>query len=163
MSRIPQHRTQNGCNRRQLLTAALSATALPWLPGARADSKALRALEVAIHEQFAEQEIVAGRVSLSLPPLAENGNSVALAVDVDSPQSQSDYVESIHVFAPDNPLPTVLSTRLSPLSGRAQFATRIRLADSQSVVAIARMSDGSLWSGSAKIVVTLAACTDFLF
>ena len=101
-----------------------------------------------------------GRVKLDLPPLVENGNSVALKVVVDSPMTPADHVKAIHVFAEMNPLPNVISLHFGPRSGRARIATRIRLADSQTVSAIAEMSDGSFWSGSAAVTVTLAACTE---
>ena len=113
-------------------------------------------------EIFGETPIREGRVALSLPALAENGNSVALGIDVDSPMSEADHVVSVHVFAEKNPLPRVAEFELGPLAGKASIRTRIRLADSQSVLAVAKMSDGSLYSGTASIEVTQAACLDFL-
>jgi sulfur-oxidizing protein SoxY len=101
-----------------------------------------------------------GRVTLDLPPLVENGNSVPLTVSVDSPMTAEDHVKAIHVFVEKNPQPFVASFHLGPRSGRATVSTRIRLADSQTVAAICEMSDGSFWSGSADSVVTLAACTE---
>ena len=113
-------------------------------------------------EIFGETPIREGRVALSLPALAENGNSVALGIDVDRPMSEADHVVSVHVFAEKNPLPRVAEFELGPLAGKASIRTRIRLADSQSVLAVAKMSDGSLYSGTASIEVTQAACLDFL-
>jgi sulfur-oxidizing protein SoxY len=101
-----------------------------------------------------------GRVTLDLPPLVENGNSVPLTISVDSPMTAADHVKAVHVIVEKNPQPYVASFRLGPRSGRATVSTRIRLADSQTVVAICEMSDGSFWSGSADSVVTLAACTE---
>jgi len=101
-----------------------------------------------------------GRVTLDLPPLVENGNSVALTVSVDSPMTAADHVKAIHVFVEKNPQPYVASFHLGTRAGRATVSTRIRLADSQTVIAICEMSDGSFWSGSAESVVTLAACTE---
>lgn len=101
-----------------------------------------------------------GRVTLELPPLVENGNSVPLTVSVDSPMTTADHVKAIHVIVEKNPQPYVASFHLGPRAGRARVSTRIRLADSQSVVAICEMSDGSFWSGSAESVVTLAACVE---
>ena len=103
-----------------------------------------------------------GRVKLELPALIDNGNGVPLAVSVDSPMTEADHVRAIHVFSEKNPLPNVVSFHLGPRTGRASIATRIRLADSQTVVAICEMSDGSFWSGSADVVVTLAACLEEL-
>ena len=101
-----------------------------------------------------------GRVSIDIPPLVENGNSVGLTAAVDSPMTDTDYVKAIHVVTEKNPLPNVISVHLGPRSGRATLTTRIRLADTQTVTAVAEMSDGSFWSGSADIVVTLAACLE---
>jgi sulfur-oxidizing protein SoxY len=101
-----------------------------------------------------------GRVTLEVPPLVENGNSVPLTINVESPMTASDHVRAIHVIVEKNPQPYVASFHLGPRAGRARVSTRIRLADSQSVVAICEMSDGSFWSGSADSVVTLAACVE---
>ena len=116
----------------------------------------------AIHKVAGTAAINKGRVKLDLPALIDNGNGVPLAVGVDSPMTEADYVKAIHVFAEKNPLPNVVSFHLGPRAGRASIATRIRLADSQTVVAICEMSDGSFWSGSADVVVTLAACLEEL-
>ena len=105
-------------------------------------------------------QLRSGRVRLELPPLVENGNSVALTVTVDSPMTVEDHVKAIHVLAEMNPLPHVLSVHLGPRSGRARIASRVRLADTQKITAIAEMSDGSFWSDSRDVVVTLAACTE---
>ena len=101
-----------------------------------------------------------GRVTLDLPPLVENGNSVPLTISVDSPMTAADHVKAVHVIVEKNPQPYVASFHLGPRAGRAIVSTRIRLADSQTIVAICEMSDGSFWSGSADSVVTLAACTE---
>ena len=101
-----------------------------------------------------------GKVKLDIPPLVENGNSVPMTVSVDSPMASEDHVKSIHVFNEKNPQPNIGNFYLSPQAGRAQVATRIRLADSQKVVAIAKLSDGTFWSASVDVVVTLAACTE---
>ena len=101
-----------------------------------------------------------GRVRLDVPPLIENGNSVVLSVTVDSPMTAADHVKAIHVFAPENPLPLVVSVHLGPRAGRARFTTRIRVADSQTLLAVAQLSDGTFWSDSVAVVVTLAACAE---
>lgn len=115
-------------------------------------------MQAAIGTAFGEQPISEGKVALKLPQVAENGASVQLVIDVDSPANQTDYVKSIHVFSEKNPIPEVCRFFLAPGAGKAKVTTRIRLADSQTIVAIATLSDGSLWSGAAKSVVTLAAC-----
>jgi sulfur-oxidizing protein SoxY len=104
--------------------------------------------------------IRAGRVKLDVPPLVENGNTVPLTVSVASPMTAEDHVKSIHVFVEKNPQPNVGNFVLGARAGRAQVSTRIRLADSQKIVAVAKMSDGSFWSATTDVVVTLAACTE---
>jgi len=99
-------------------------------------------------------------VKLTLPPLIDNGNSVPLSVSVESPMSEADHVKAIHVLTEKNPLPDVVGVVLGPRAGRASFATRVRLADTQTVTAIAQMSDGSFWSDAAEVVVTLSACLE---
>jgi sulfur-oxidizing protein SoxY len=101
-----------------------------------------------------------GRIKLEIPPLVENGNSVPLTVSVESPLTEADHVKSIYVFNEKNPQPNVAAFHLGPRAGRASVTTRIRLADSQMVVALARMSDGSLWSDRAQVIVTIAACVE---
>src|SRR5882672_10561793 len=101
-----------------------------------------------------------GKVKLDVPPLVENGNTVPLTVNVNNPMAPEDHVRSIHIFNEKNPQPNIGNFYLGPHSGRAQVSTRIRLADSQKIVAIARLSDGSFWSVSVEVVVTLAACTE---
>ena len=101
-----------------------------------------------------------GKVKLDVPPLVENGNTVPLTVSVDNPMTPDNHVKSIHVFNEKNPQPNVGNFYLGPNAGRPQVSTRIRLADSQKITAIAKLSDGSFWSVSVDIVVTLAACTE---
>jgi len=101
-----------------------------------------------------------GRVTLDVPPLVENGNTVPMTVSVASPMTADDFVKSIHVFNEKNPQPNIGNFHLGPRAGRAEIATRIRLADSQKIVAIARLSDDSFWSASVDVIVTLAACTE---
>lgn len=103
-----------------------------------------------------------GRVTLVIPPLVENGNLVVLTVSVDSPMTANDYVKVIHVVAEGNPYPNIFAAYLSPRSGTANITTRVRLADSQRVWAIAQMNDGSFWQGSAETLVTLSACTEMV-
>ncbi len=101
-----------------------------------------------------------GRVRLDVPPLVENGNAVPCTVSVESPMTPSDFVRAIHVFNEKNPQPHVIGVRLGPRAGRASVSLRLRLADTQTIVAIAEMSDGSFWSARADVVVTLGACLE---
>jgi sulfur-oxidizing protein SoxY len=115
-------------------------------------------LAAALRESFGDRSITPGRVKLEIPRLAENGNIVPVTIVVDSPMTQQDYVESVHLFAERNPLPRILDVELGPLNGRARIATRIRLAVSQQVRAVAVMSDGTLWSAGADVEVTVGGC-----
>jgi sulfur-oxidizing protein SoxY len=117
-------------------------------------------MDEAIRELIGEGTLERGKVKLELPSIVENGNTVPLTVSVDSPMTESDHVESIHIFNQKNPQPFVAAFHLGPRAGKAQVSTRIRLADSQRVVAIARLNDGSFWLDSADVIVTLAACTE---
>ncbi len=101
-----------------------------------------------------------GRIKLDLPVLAENGNSVPMTVSVDSPMTERDYVRVIHLVSERNPVRLMASFFLGPYSGQAQIVSRVRLAGSQRVFALAEMSDETLWIGSADVVVTLSACID---
>jgi sulfur-oxidizing protein SoxY len=118
------------------------------------------AMQEAIRKVVGAARVNTGKVKLDLPPLSENGNTVPLAVSVESAMTQADHVRAIHVFTEKNPQPDVVSFRFGPRAGRASVATRIRLADTQTVVAISELSDGSFWSASANVVVTLAACLE---
>jgi sulfur-oxidizing protein SoxY len=116
----------------------------------------------AIKEITGGAPIQDGRVTLVIPPLVENGNLVVLNVSVDSPMTANNYVKVIHVIAEGNPLPPIFAAYLSPRSGTANITTRVRLADSQRVWAIAQMNDGSFWQGYAETLVTLSACTEMV-
>jgi sulfur-oxidizing protein SoxY len=132
-----------------------AGAALPARAAAEQAHEAVRAL-------VGDAPLSPGRVSVDLPPLVENGNVVPLTVSVDSAMTGTDRVRAIHVFAPKNPRPLVAVFRFGPRAGRAVVATRIRLADSQTVTAVCEMADGSFRSGSAEAVVTVAACTEGL-
>lgn len=99
-----------------------------------------------------------GRVSLELSPLVENGNTVPVTVSV--PGVESAQVRRLALFTERNPQPEVAVFTLGPLAGRAQVSTRMRLATSQTVVALAQMADGSVWQTGVDVVVTLAACVE---
>jgi sulfur-oxidizing protein SoxY len=116
----------------------------------------------AIQEITGGKPIIDGKVKLVIPPLVENGNLVVLKLSVDSPMTPNDYVKSVHVIAEGNPLPNIFTVHLTPRSGTANVTTRVRLADSQTVWAIAQMSDGSFYQGSAETLVTLSACTELV-
>jgi len=143
--------------RRDMLIAGGLAAGAAALP---APAQANTQMETAIRSVVGQARINKGKVSLDLPPLVENGNTVPMAVTVDSPMTKADHVKAIHVFNEKNPQPNVLTVRLGPRAGKAHVSTRIRLADTQKVIAIAELSDGTFWSDSADVVVTLAACLE---
>ena len=148
--------------RRFLIEAATLAgavgIALPLaVKPASATPESMRA---AIRKVVGEAPLNKGRVKIDVPPLIENGNAVPLTISCESPMTAGDYVKAIHVFSEKNPQPNIVGVQLGPRSGRAAVSTRIRLADSQKVIAIAQMSDGSFWSSEAEVIVTLAACLE---
>ena len=119
----------------------------------------LEALE-AIQKIIGSNTLNEGKVKLVLPPLIENGNLVVLKVGVDNPMTEQNFVKAIHIIAEGNPLPNVFSAYLTPRSGTANITTRVRLAESQKVWAIAQLSDGSFWQSSVQTMVTTSACTE---
>lgn len=143
--------------RRLVLFTAAGLALAPFAPPAAATPAAM---DEAIRTLVGTATVKRGRVKLELPPIVENGNTVPLTVTVDSPMSETDHVTGIHIFNEKNPQPYVAAFDLGPRAGKAAVSTRIRLADSQQVVAIARLSDGSFWSDSADVIVTLAACAE---
>ena len=155
------HKPKNS-TRRQFLGLAGSAAVIGAVPivTLRPAEATPAMLASAIRNVVGEAEVRTGKVKLDAPPLVENGNTVPMTVSVSNPMTSDEYVRSIHVFNEKNPQPNIGNFYLGPRAGRAQVSTRIRLADSQKIVAIARLSDGSFWSASVDVVVTLAACTE---
>jgi sulfur-oxidizing protein SoxY len=155
-------RKQDYSSRRQFLGLAGGAAVIGAVPivTLRPVQATPAMLAGAIRNVVGAAEVKTGRIKLDVPPLVENGNMVPMTVSVSNPMTQDDYVKSIHVFNEKNPQPNIGNFYLGPQAGRAQVSTRIRLADSQKIVAIARLSDGSFWSVSVDVVVTLAACTE---
>jgi sulfur-oxidizing protein SoxY len=143
-------------DRRRFLVGTAAIVVLPLGPA----SATPEAMAEAIRKVVGDSAVTEGRVTLDLPPLIENGNTVPLVVSVESPMTATDHVKAIHVFNEKNPQPNVFSARLSARSGRASIGTRIKLGDSQKIVAIAETSDGRFWSASADVIVTLAACLE---
>jgi sulfur-oxidizing protein SoxY len=155
-------RKPRNSTRRQFLGLAGGAVVLGAVPivTVRPAQATPAMLATAIRNVVGAATVRTGKVKLDVPPLVENGNTVPMTVTVTSPMSAEDYVKSIHVFNEKNPQPNIGNFYLGPRAGRAQISTRIRLADSQKIVAIARLSDDSFWSVSADVIVTLAACTE---
>jgi sulfur-oxidizing protein SoxY len=117
-------------------------------------------MEAAIRGYADGKQVTRGKVKLEVPTLVENGNAVPITVTVDSPMTAAAHVTGIAVFNDRNPQRDVVRFTLTPRSGRAQVSTRIRLATSQQLVAVARLSDGTYWSDAVDVLVTLAACLE---
>jgi sulfur-oxidizing protein SoxY len=150
--------------RREFLIITAAALAAPTAATAQLDpnlaANRRAAFQAALKKIVGDAKVAHGRVKLTLPPLIDNGNSVPLSIVVESPMTEADHVKAIHVLTEKNPLPDVVSIALGPRAGRAAFATRVRLADTQTVTAIAQTSDGAFWSDTAEVVVTLSACLE---
>jgi sulfur-oxidizing protein SoxY len=141
-------------NRRLLLSGGSAALILGCWP-----LGAFGAGEARLREAIARivgnvDAILPGRVTIAAPAVADDGSAVLIRVLVESPMTEADHVASLHVFASANPRPYVGLFRLSPLLGKADIQTRIRLAETQRILAIAQMSDGTSWTGGADVTVT---------
>jgi len=121
----------------------------------------IKSMQGAIRDMFGTSRIEKGRIDLKIPPISENGYSVALDVEVDSPMTDEDYVKQIAVFSDRNPIPLIAQYHFTPQSARARLRTNIRLAGTQTVHVIAQMNDNSLWRATSSPVVTVAACVIF--
>ena len=146
--------------RRQLLTtsAMLGTSLLITQQAAAADLP--EDLMAAIKAFTQGAPLREGRVTFEVASLIDNGNAVPILVSVASPMTAADHVTAIAVFNERNPQRDVVNAQFGPRSGRAELATRIRLATSQRLVAVARMNDGSCWSKTVEVIVTLAACIE---
>ena len=143
--------------RRRMLVAGVGLGAWIVVRPARADSVEL---DAAVRAFAGGATVRAGKVKLDVAPLVENGNTVPITVSVESPMTPEAHVKAIAVFNERNPQREVAIFQLGPRAGRATVSTRIRLATSQRLVAVARLSDGSVWSNSVDVIVTLAGCVE---
>jgi sulfur-oxidizing protein SoxY len=142
--------------RRAVLTgAAFALLPLPWAQAASDDD-----LKAEMARILGGRTPTQGRVSVTLPELAENGNSTPITVAVESPMTATEHVRYIDIFSEKNPVKHICRISLGPRAGRAKIATNIRLADGQQIIAAATMNDGTVWAGAASIVVTTPACID---
>lgn len=151
----------SGVDRRTMIAGGLSVALLPLAAGAA--SATPDQLQLAIQRIANGSAVTAGRVGLDIPALADSGNGVPLTITVASPMTAADHVREIHLLSEANPSTQMATFHLGPHAGEAKVSTSIRLAASQHITVIARMSDGSLWSGSAHIVVTETACSEGAF
>lgn len=145
--------------RRRFVSVLTTLVAAPLFRGrsARAASDPLAPL---IDKITGGAQLRDGRVKLEIPRLADNGHSVPLKVSVESPMTAAEHVRSITLLSERNPRPLMATFHLGPKAGRAVVMTRVRLNGTQRVLALAQLSDGSYWSGSAEVEVTESACLD---
>ena len=145
--------------RRRFISVLTGLAAIPLLPAravrAQADPFAPLLLKIT-----GGAPVRPGRVTVDTPRLADNGHSVPLTLRVESPMTAADHVRSITLLSERNPRPVMATFHLGPKAGRAEVVTRVRLNGSQRVLAVAQLSDGSYWSGSAEVEVTESACLD---
>jgi sulfur-oxidizing protein SoxY len=154
---MPPADNSSSLNRRHILAGAAGVIASVVLRPAQA---AVGDLAVAVAAYTKGATIQVGKIKLDVAELVDNGNVVPITVTVDSPMTAADHVKSIAVFNEKNPQRDVARFTLGPRAGKADVTTRIRLATSQQLVAIAQMSDGSYWSHTVDVIVTLAACIE---
>lgn len=144
--------------RRQLLGATAAATAAAFFGVSTRSFAAAADVEKAISEFGGDATPSEGMITLKTPEIAENGNSVPVSFSVDSPMTEDNYVESVLILAEDNPSAEVATFHFTPASGAASASTRMRLAKTQNVIAVAKLSDGSLHRTSSNVKVTIGGC-----
>jgi len=152
----------DGLVRRRFLVASAGAAGCLILPWGRSTPARATPADVAakIREVVGDAPIRKGRIKLDLPILVESANAVGVTLAVEEPLPPTARVLSFHLFAEQNPLPNVAHFHFGSRSGRPRVSTRIRLATSQVVIAVAKCADGTCWSDSVETLVALAACLD---
>lgn len=146
---------RHDARRRRTLQALAAGACLLIVRAVRATPEELAA---ALRSRFGDRPLTRGRVELTMPRLAENGNVVPVTISVDSPMSEEEHVRSLHLFASENHVPRILDVQLGPYNGKAVVSTRVRLARSQRVTAVAVMSDETLWYGVTEVEVVTSEC-----
>jgi sulfur-oxidizing protein SoxY len=141
------------------LVAALPALRPRFVQAQRVAPQTL-VIDPGVKDIAGETLVSRGRVKLELPIIADNGNAVPVKITVDSPMTATDYVKSIHLVSERNPVKHMAAFHIGPRAGRAEISSRVRLAGSQTVTAVAELSDGSFWMDTSHIQVTLSACAD---
>ena len=145
--------------RRQFNRSLAALTVTPWATAAHAQMPIDIGMR-SVRELVGNRPVMLGRVQLEITTPTDNGNSVPMRIRVLSPMSPVDRVATIHVFADSNPRPRIATFHFGPAATRAEIVTRIRLAGSQRVYAVATMADGSFWADHRDVSVTIAACID---
>lgn len=141
-----------------LIGAAALTTISAILAGPSAAQDRPQTLDEALKKIMGEAKPTDGKVNLELPEIAENGNTVPFTLSVDSPMTETNYVKSMHIFASGNPQVDVASFTFTPESGKAAASSRMRLAKTQDVVALAELSDGKFLLSKRTVKVTIGGC-----
>lgn len=144
--------------RRSILALTAGAAALPFVPLSGPAFAAAEDVDKKIAEFAGGKEPQTGRITLTTPEIAENGNTVPVSVEVESAMAGDDMVKSVLILADGNPLPSVATFHFTALSGTAAATTRMRLAKTQNVVALAKMADGSVYMDKKEVKVTIGGC-----
>lgn len=146
-------------NRRQALAVSAGAAAFV-LAGARLDPARAtpEATAKAIADFAGGKTPETGKLTLTAPEIAENGNTVPIAVNVESAMAGDDLVQSVIILADGNPNPAVATFNFTEASGAAAATTRMRLAKTQNVIAVAKMADGSVFMDKKQVKVTIGGC-----
>jgi sulfur-oxidizing protein SoxY len=144
-------------DRRQVLITSLGAAAAAYVIGAGPAQAANDSADL-LNKFTGGKTPAEGKVKIDMPEIAENGNTVPMTITVDSPMTEQSYVKDVLVVADGNPRGGVVTFHFSPASGVAEANTRIRLARSQKIIAVARMNDGSLFTASKDVKVTIGGC-----
>lgn len=145
-------------SRRKLLSSGAALAVASFFGTSKSAFATMGDVEKAISEFAGGATLAKGKIALSIPEIAENGYSVPVSVVVDSPMTEDDYVESVMILAEGNPLPEVVTMHFTSMSGKASGSTLIRLAQTQDVVAVAKMSDGTLYKDARNVKVTIGGC-----
>jgi len=158
---MSQKKALAALSRREALLLAAGATMVAAggvilnTSSAHADAKMV---DEAVMKLIGDTKLVDGKITLDLPQIAENGNTVPIGVAVDSPMTADNYVKAVHLFADGNPTPAVASLYFTPMSGKAEASSRMRMAGTQNVIAVAEMSDGKVFRASQEVKVTIGGC-----
>ena len=146
-------------NKREFMGFSAGAAAFALIAGkTNLSFAAVDSAEEAIKAFTGGAEVTTGKVSLGTPEIAENGNTVPIEVSVESPMTADNYVAEVMLLAAGNPNPGVATFKFSAMSGEAEASTRIRLAKTQDIIAIAKMSDGSFFMDKKTVKVTIGGC-----
>ncbi len=145
-------------DRRQFVLGSTAVAAVTAYLGLGGNSAHANTWQDAMKAVVGDSKPTDGKISLELPEIAENGNTVPFNISIASPMSENDYVKSVHIFASGNPRPDVTSFEFTPLSGKAEVSSRMRLSKTQDVIAVAQMSDGKYYMGKRTVKVTIGGC-----